>query len=354
MPLISVVVDNYNYAQWLPDALDSVLRQTLTDFECIVVDDGSTDGSQSIILDYAKRSSAIVPVFKKNGGQASAFNAGFAIATGEIIAFLDSDDYWFPQKLARIVEAHEKSRIVQHYLTPNGQGIYRKIQPNLNRSEALVAFGYMYNHSPTSGLSFTREVLAPFFPLVQEEEMRGHVDGCLLMLALTQSNVLVLEEVLGLYRIHGSNLNAGKTEHGTAARNIAGRQIVWANRQLATRGRKLIPANDRAWYRHLLDISRPSLGEHFAIYGTEGAALRLSQAIEERGDVEVWGYADSNPEKWGTQLLGKKIVSPKELSGFASQGAFSRILIASSAVEAIAGVLEGLNFGEEQIIRLPL
>ena len=88
-PLISIVVINYNYARFLRAAVDSALAQTFPNIEVIAVDDGSTDESRDVIESYGNRISS---VFKPNGGQGSAFNAGFAASRGEVVIFLDADD----------------------------------------------------------------------------------------------------------------------------------------------------------------------------------------------------------------------------------------------------------------------
>ncbi len=91
-PLISVIIPVYNSEKLLERALDSVLNQTYKDLEIIVVDDGSTDNSSKIIAKYQKKDSRIVSIRQKNGGQASARNAGIRLAKGEYLAFLDADD----------------------------------------------------------------------------------------------------------------------------------------------------------------------------------------------------------------------------------------------------------------------
>src|SRR5690242_13648165 len=102
MSLASVVVNNYNYARFLPEAIDSALDQTWAETEVIVVDDGSSDRSREIIAGYGDR---IVRVFKENGGQNSALNAGFSRSRGDVILFLDSDDALLPTAAAAAVEA---------------------------------------------------------------------------------------------------------------------------------------------------------------------------------------------------------------------------------------------------------
>src|SRR5215469_12425788 len=100
-PLVSIIITSYNYRRYLPDAIDSALNQTYPNTEVIVVDDGSTDNSREVIAGYDGR---IVPVLKENGGQASAFNAGFELSRGDVICFLDSDDALFPTAIARAAD----------------------------------------------------------------------------------------------------------------------------------------------------------------------------------------------------------------------------------------------------------
>ncbi len=106
LPPVSILINNYNYGRFLPCAIDSVLGQTYGNIEVIVVDDGSTDNSREVIRRYGDR---IIPVLKANGGQASAFNAGFRNSHGEIICFLDSDDFYLPAKVERMVNLFQQN-----------------------------------------------------------------------------------------------------------------------------------------------------------------------------------------------------------------------------------------------------
>jgi glycosyltransferase involved in cell wall biosynthesis len=96
--LISVIVPCYNQAQYLPEALDSVLAQTYTNWECIMVNDGSPDNSEEIALKYCSKDPRFNYLKKENGGLSSARNAGLKIAKGDWVQFLDSDDYIEPEK----------------------------------------------------------------------------------------------------------------------------------------------------------------------------------------------------------------------------------------------------------------
>lgn len=105
-PLVSVIIPTYNRADIVRTAIESVLAQTYPNIELIVVDDGSTDHTQACLSAYGER---IVVLTQDNAGPSVARNRGIEAARGEIVAFLDSDDYWLPAKLARQVEALEKA-----------------------------------------------------------------------------------------------------------------------------------------------------------------------------------------------------------------------------------------------------
>lgn len=100
-PLVSVVIPTYDRAALLRKALESVFAQTWTQYEVIVVDDGSTDSTREIIGQWSDR---LTYIWQENRGVAEARNRGTSAARGEWIAFLDSDDLWLPEKLARCME----------------------------------------------------------------------------------------------------------------------------------------------------------------------------------------------------------------------------------------------------------
>jgi glycosyltransferase involved in cell wall biosynthesis len=99
--MVSVIIPTFNRADFLAEAIDSVLAQTAKDFELIVVDDGSTDRTRGLIANYENR---VRYFFQPNAGAAAARNLGIRRAAGELIAFLDSDDLWLPSKLSRQIE----------------------------------------------------------------------------------------------------------------------------------------------------------------------------------------------------------------------------------------------------------
>jgi glycosyltransferase involved in cell wall biosynthesis len=101
-PIVSVVLPTYNRAGFLPDAIQSVLDQSFEKWELLVVDDGSTDETSIVVQGF--RDPRLRYLYQENAGVGAARNNGIAEARGEFVAFLDSDDFWLPQKLGRQVE----------------------------------------------------------------------------------------------------------------------------------------------------------------------------------------------------------------------------------------------------------
>jgi len=105
-PRVSVIIPTYNRARFVTKAIDSVLAQTYTDYEIIVIDDGSSDNTREILGPYMDK---IQYIYQENAGASAARNPGISAATGEWVAFLDSDDEWLPEKLS-IQMAHVRER----------------------------------------------------------------------------------------------------------------------------------------------------------------------------------------------------------------------------------------------------
>lgn len=97
-PLVSVVIPAYNYADFLPETLQSIIGQTYAPIETIVVDDGSTDDTRAVVESFANH--PITYLSQPNAGQAAARNYGIRTARGEFVAFCDADDVWLPHKLS--------------------------------------------------------------------------------------------------------------------------------------------------------------------------------------------------------------------------------------------------------------
>jgi glycosyltransferase involved in cell wall biosynthesis len=215
-PLVSVILSSYNYARYLPEALDSVLNQSWTNLELIAVDDGSTDSSPSILKSY--RDPRLQVVVQPNRGQAAAWNAGFRLSRGQLVMFLDSDDYWYSNKVATLVAADALMQgdygLIQHNLhTLRGteRGCYRRVLRSGDCFAEMKATGTLSFFVTTSGLAFSRTVLQKIFPL--PESLRISPDAYLTRTAFLYGPVFSLPQALGVLRLHGKN--AGMMQDST-------------------------------------------------------------------------------------------------------------------------------------------
>jgi glycosyltransferase involved in cell wall biosynthesis len=212
-PLVSIIIDNYNYGQFLRRAIDSALNQTYPNIEVIVVDDGSTDNSREIIADYGDR---VIPVLKKNGGQASSLNEGFNASHSAIICFLDSDDYFPADKVIRIVRHFEMNPSIGwifhqlEYVDRYGNRLSLVEDSDfleitlIDLRESLVC-GQKLPLFPTttSALCFRHVILEQLLPIPKEIKITS--DNFLKIAALTLSPGLYSPERLAFLCIHGSN-----------------------------------------------------------------------------------------------------------------------------------------------------
>src|SRR3954451_6824906 len=102
-PRVSVILNCYNQAEWVAEAVESVLNQTFRDFELLIVDNGSTDGTPKILQSYASDPRVRLSLHQENVAISRRFNEAVDAARGEFVSFLYSDDYYLPQKLERQV-----------------------------------------------------------------------------------------------------------------------------------------------------------------------------------------------------------------------------------------------------------
>jgi glycosyltransferase involved in cell wall biosynthesis len=210
-PVVSVILSNYNYADYIALTIESLLSQTYPAIELIVVDDGSTDDSLAVIAGFGDRLCCIV---QENGGQAAACNAGFAASRGTIVMFLDSDDVLYPDAVETVVR-HWKPGIakVQFYLDridAEGRPLGQRA-PNLpfapdDEVPMLLRHYAYYPASPTSGNAYARSILERIMPVPERSWQRG-VDGYLNALSALYGRVVSIHGAHGGYRIHDRNLS---------------------------------------------------------------------------------------------------------------------------------------------------
>ena len=210
-PLVSITINNYNYGRFLHEAIESALNQTYLHTEVIVVDDGSTDNSREIIASYGDR---IIPVLKENGGQASAFNAGFAASKGDIVCILDSDDIFLPEKVANIVNIFNEHQDIGWCFHPLrlvdiNTGALIRVNPKGSSQECdfrlqMKTRGKLtFRHPATSGLCFTRSLLQLMLPM--PEVIKITSDHYLKFMSSALSKGFFLDHQLAIQKVHGDN-----------------------------------------------------------------------------------------------------------------------------------------------------
>ena len=212
--VVDIVINNYNYGNYLLDALDSARGQTHPRVNVIAVDDGSSDDSRQIL---SRHGDGVAVVFKENGGQASALNAGMEHSEGDVVIFLDADDTLEPQAAERVAAAFAADPLVSkvqfrmeviddagrrsgtikppaHLPLPGG---------DLEHSE--LAYPYDLVWLPTSGNAFRGAALRRILPIPESAYPVCGADWYLVHLTTLLGRVVSLDSVCACYRVHGGN-----------------------------------------------------------------------------------------------------------------------------------------------------
>jgi glycosyltransferase involved in cell wall biosynthesis len=203
---VSVIIPVYNGQQFLAEAIESVLAQTYHSYELIIVDDGSTDRTREIALSYP----AVKYVYQANSGTASARNRGIQTAQSDLLAFLDADDLWMPDKLSLQIKAIESDtalEIVTGY-------IEQFVSPEL---DPLAAQRFSFHNTPLPGYSPTailikRSVINKIGPF-HEDRARGEAISWFIDVLEKKPNILILPDVVARRRIHGKNVSIIDQDH---------------------------------------------------------------------------------------------------------------------------------------------
>jgi glycosyltransferase involved in cell wall biosynthesis len=208
--LVSVIIPNYNYAHYLRETVDSVLAQTYSPIEVIVVDDGSRDTSKEVLGEYGER---IRTVFQQNQGVSAARNNGFAQSTGEFIAFLDADDTWLPSKIEKQVQEFRRDpsvgivHVAVHEVDAEGkpllerkEGLAGQVADELLKLERNDILG------GGSGLMVTRKAFEEVGGF--DQRMSTSADWDFFYQIAIRYAVAFVPELLLRYRVHNSNMHA--------------------------------------------------------------------------------------------------------------------------------------------------
>jgi glycosyltransferase involved in cell wall biosynthesis len=213
-PAVTVLIDTYNHERFIEEAIVSVREQDFPrgDMEILVVDDGSTDHTPEIVRRFAPH---VRLLRKPNGGQASAFNAGIPEARGEIVAFLDGDDWWVKEKLS-VVMGYLNTR---PHIGIVGHGIYEFDSDTVSKNATIpqcardISFDTVSNGKffrqmmcffGTSRVTIRRSVVSRVLPV--PEELVVEADEFLSFMSTAYSAAGLIQQPLTFYRLHADNL----------------------------------------------------------------------------------------------------------------------------------------------------
>jgi len=222
MPLVSVIMPSYNHEQFVSEAIESVLNQTFTDLELIILDDASGDKSKEIIKTYQQKDSRIRTIFhNENRGIARTLNEGLEEAKGKFIAFFASDDVWARENLKKQLEVLEKnedlvvwseSLVIDALGNPTGESFTQKNGASKKKKsgdifEELLRGNYICG----SSVILKRENLKD----IRYDEQLKYLNDYKLMVDLARRyQFYFIPEPLAMYRIHGRNVTLSDREEG--------------------------------------------------------------------------------------------------------------------------------------------
>jgi len=218
--LVSVIIPTYNVGQYLEASVRSVLSQSHSEIECIIVDDGSTDDTKNIADGLVRNDSRVSYYFKENGGAASARNFGVRYARGDWVILMDSDDWMCPEtieiQLTRARESGLESKVIVYsdfevVWQDSGGMVKDRYTNNLSQmtKQQLIERIMSYEAGPTMPLSPINTLLSrDIFDSVAYDESFGgweEINLFIDLLLMEGTAFLYAKTVASVYRIHGSN-----------------------------------------------------------------------------------------------------------------------------------------------------
>lgn len=223
-PLLSIIVPVYNVEPYLDQCLDSLLAQDISDYEVILVDDGSTDNSGAICDRCAAEHPSFQCIHKPNGGLPSARKAGYQVSRGQYVTFVDSDDWIAPdmyQKMCMImVDTHADIIICDHTsVTPGGNivcrslfpaGLYEKVRLEQEVYPRMIYSGVFFKYGVSPNMwnkAFRRELLGPHLLQVPNDITNGEDTLASYICMLEAESIYFLDEALYFYRSNADSLS---------------------------------------------------------------------------------------------------------------------------------------------------
>ncbi len=212
-PLVSIITPAYNAEKMIGETIESVQSQTYDNWEMIVVDDGSQDGTTAVIEQISRQDGRIKLIRQQNAGVASARNRAIESASGELIAFLDADDLWKPEKLAKQVAVFQKDRRKEIGLVYTEKCCFgndiSECRPCHSVSYSYIESDYhrllIFNFIATLTVMVRRDVLRKTG--VFDDAFFGTEDWDLWLRIAEKSCLKKIDEDLAMYRIHPAGIS---------------------------------------------------------------------------------------------------------------------------------------------------
>lgn len=228
---ISIAINTYNYARFLPRAIRSALNQVGPagrNIEVLVIDDGSKDDTASVARQFGGQ---IKYVYQENQGQAAAINKALELASNDIVCLLDADDYFDPGKVQAICDAFESDRtigaVLNRFRVADETGrILQQEAPDFLHSGDLARLVRFWRVPgiPTSGISLRRSAIQDL--KIPEQDFRICADSFLLAILPITTQVKILDCVLHTYVQHGANYYQASPDRAKVERLMKGRPII--------------------------------------------------------------------------------------------------------------------------------
>jgi teichuronic acid biosynthesis glycosyltransferase TuaG len=220
--LVSIIMPAYNAAAYISESINSILVQTHSDWELIVVDDGSIDTTRSIVEGYCRRDSRIKYIYQTNARQGRARNNGIANSLGDYIAFLDSDDLWLPTKLAvqlQAIEAEGADMVFSSTYVFNGKMLLddsaksTNVVPGRYTGDTGLQMLLQYNYIPILTVLTTRKAIERAGGFTELLPIQNAEDYHLwLKMLLTGSEFVCIPGIFSAYREHEASVSGANID----------------------------------------------------------------------------------------------------------------------------------------------
>jgi cellulose synthase/poly-beta-1,6-N-acetylglucosamine synthase-like glycosyltransferase len=321
---VVILIDNFNYGRFLGPAITSALEQTYEHCQVVVVDDGSEDDSRAVIATFGDQ---ITPVFKVNGGQASAINAGYAAATGDIWFMLDADDVLETGIVESAVAEFERFPAAARVQFPLRliDRVGKPLQGTVPRDSTAMPSGDLIDRmlfqnddlawAPMSGNAYRADVLQSILPIPIGDYPDVGADLYLINMSTMHGPVRSLTQIGGGYRVHGANadyrngLDADRSKRIVLLSETTHRHLAVEARRLGIDERRIseIGCGSLTLMAHRMIVAR---------LGAPPAPTRERMRLAVMGWRSAWRRSDVSLHRRAAYCgwLGAMAIAPKVLA----------------------------------------